>query len=578
MRFFALFLSGIVFALAVARAQPLRDERQASVSPELARQIGQLFIFGIPQSELDPVTLEHLKANMPGAFILFRRNLVSNKQTAQLINQIQDLSLKTLGTRAFVAVDQEGGSVFRLPFYPSMPSPWAVGQTGQPELGKKLGFEVGKALQRLGFNMNLAPVLDVGTNSGPSFLGSRAFSSIELQVAAMGIAFSEGLLKANVIPVAKHFPGMGNVVNDPHVSVVRRSTAKAELMGTDLMPFRDFSRLAPTGIMLSHLVYPELDPSLQPATYSKPIVSDVLLGEMGYKGLVITDDMMMEGSSVTKDFQEHVVRAFEAGCDIIMVSWSRLRQRSAIQGIANAIRSGRLKREDVQKRIDKVVAIKKQMAPYEKGDHTDDQKLLIAGVKQYQSVIDEIFEANFKKQVLENQSLDRSLIGLRKYYLMPHQARYLVPLTNGSAIAKRFSVLPNNPTTWKNYLSDGAILYFVRNSSDAKEAQNISEEIWSHTLVVNQLKPVFTNKKIQNEIQILMYHTNLWSRLTEWLGRSEIQISGGSSNLTVRAQLATSSSQVAQDPNLRRSGTRSTSGLPEVSLPATNPANPELDQ
>lgn len=536
----------------------LRVETFAADKSDLSSRVGQLFIFGIAKPELDSTILDHLKKTRPGGYILFRRNMLSNQQTATLINQLQDLSQENHGLSAFIAIDQEGGGVFRLPFYPAMPSPWAVGQAGNPQLAQRLGWQVGKALRQLGFNMNLAPVLDLGSETKPTFLGTRSFSANETTVANIGTAFAHGLQQARVIPVAKHFPGMGSIINDPHQSLVRRSSSLEE-MQADLHPFREFSKLLPSGIMLSHLVYPKMDSKNEPATYSSDIVKHLLLGELGYKGLIITDDMMMEGALATHDFKENVVRAFEAGADLIMVSWSRQRQRLALQAILSAVRSGRLSREEVLARIDKIAKIKKTLPPLTPMSFQND-RLLASGIGGYLATTDEIFQENWRKQLILNIGRSHDLFEADQYFLLPSQAKYANLLNEYLPIDRKIKVLNDISSPWPQKLADsGTLLFFVRSKEDVVTARSLPDEVWQKTLVINQLKPHFISKSLPHEIQMFLFNRQLYPRVAQLINGA-----GGDRSQLAAAQFPTGSSPIRRRPKTRsQDELRKFSGVPD---------------
>lgn len=499
--------------LVLFQAEGLADSPARKIPP-LDKRIGQLFLYGIPSSRLDPKTLAHLKRHPPSGYVLFRRNLVSNKQTAELTHALQKLSLSQTGSIAFIAIDQEGGAVYRLPFDPPMPSPLALGQSGNPDLVEKLGHQVGKALRYLGFNMNLAPVLDLGASREYSFLGTRTFASEPDAVASAGTAFGRGLLAEKVIPVAKHFPGLGSITNDPHVSLVRRSVPKDQIISKDLVPFRNFAALSPSGIMLSHLIYPGLDPSLKPATYSRSIVNDLLLQEMDFKGLVLTDDLMMEGSKSSRDFRERVIQAFQAGADLIMISWSRTKQRQGARALLEAIEKGILSREDVLARIEKVERIKSELGPYRPAVAYDHRQLLVYGMKNYKKCVDQIFHENFKAQAEKIAELDLSHV--EKFYLLHRQRRFGRRLQRQKVKGRKVLILPkNHHLTGENL--EGTLLVFVRTSADARYALGLPTEVQQKTLVINQWRPFRGPKTAFHEFQIFMDHKDFYRAFGDWL-------------------------------------------------------------
>lgn len=528
----------------------------------LPAQIGQLFMFGIATPELDTTIVDHLRRTRPGGYILFRRNMLTNQQTARLISELQKLSFQNGSGPAFIALDQEGGGVYRLPLAPLMPSPWAVGQSGRTDLARKLGREVAVALHRLGFNMNLAPVLDLGSDEKQTFLATRTYGTDQESVANLGTAFAEGLLQGKLIPVAKHFPGMGPVINDPHQSVVRRTSSQEQLK-LELQPFEKFAKLSPTGMMLSHLVYPHIDVNESPATYSKSIVQDLLLKKLEYKGLIVTDDMMMEGSVATKDFQENVVRAFEAGAHVIMVSWSRKRQRAAVKAIHQALLSGRISADDLMSRLEQIKRIKEKLPPAATPPILSKIRLLGETSKDYREAVNEIFVENLLRQTFRLQLAMERLPSAGDFYLLAGQAKYANLLNEYLPLSEKIRVLPEK--NWRRFLQErGRLLVFVRSPQDAALLKAIPEHLLEKTLVINQWKPHFAGKDLTHEVQIFMSHSQIYRRIAEWVSGVE----------SVQSQHAIDQFRVGSAAIRNHPGSQSKDELRGFLIPPVLPSHP----
>lgn len=486
----------------------LSPDAKGNSSPlDLPTKVGQFFIFGIPDTGpvLSLATQRHLNETRPGSFIIFKRNIQTNDQIKLLIQNIQSTSKTLSGSQAFIALDQEGGSVSRVQMTPQMPSPWTVAQTKDPGLARSFGWSVGKNLSDLGFNMNLAPVLDVGEKNSYSFLGSRAFSSDVDLVSNIGVAFAEGLLAANVLPVAKHFPGLGPVINDPHKVLVRRSIAKEELWRRDLVPFINFSRLPDSAIMISHFVYPKLDSQNIPATFSKPIISGLLRGSLGYQGLVMTDDLMMDGAQ-TKNFKQGVVQAFNAGADLIMVSWSRHRQKLAVTALTEAVRSGKIPMQEFESRLQRVLRIKNSLSK-----ETLPSPLMASG--DYKSLVRRITEIN-----LDQQLKTIKMAQARRYCLMPEQQHLGLSFFTGLQRAAPLSLASPGAEQFDEFCDEnGMLMLFVRTKKDFEIAKNFPAEIRKRTLLVNQVRPSLLKQKYPMEIQIFSHNDDLPMMISERL-------------------------------------------------------------
>lgn len=366
---FSLFLCFQLFPhLSTAQesaAEPTEIEQKIA-SLSLEKKVGQLFIIGFPQTSVDERLSQHLITYHFNAFLLFKRNIASLSQLENLNQSLYSLGARSGLPLPIVAVDQEGGFVSRIPIQPMVPSALSIGLTKSTLVAEKLGEEVGKILLKLGFNMNLAPVLDISSPNEKSFIGIRSFGGDPQLVADLGTAYSKGLQKSLVVPTAKHFPGLGSIKEDPHEITISRKDSFKELAGQDLVPFQSYSSLGRyTAIMLSHMSYPHLDESNEPASFSKKIISTWLRKELGYDGLVITDDLHMKASSEKIPLTEGAIRALEAGADMIMLSWSFREQANTYQKVLSAYKTGRLSMADLDEKLKRILSVKAQFKPFQ---------------------------------------------------------------------------------------------------------------------------------------------------------------------------------------------------------------------
>lgn len=329
----------------------------------LEQKVGQLFIVGFPQTRLDQKLSQHIQKNKFGSFLLFKRNLIHPKQILELNQSLSLLSQQTTGLIPVLAIDQEGGFVNRLPLRPPTPHAVSIGISNSPELSSSYGNEIGKILSALGFNMNLAPVLDLAHYRKKSFIGVRSFGADPQQVSALGSAYSSGLIKNFVVPTAKHFPGLGDSAQDPHLtSVIRQDSAKV-LLERDLLPFKTFSQLeGEKAIMLSHMIYTHLDSQNTPASFSSEIIQRWLRQELAFDGVVITDDLHMKASTLSHTVSEGAIKALEAGVDMIMLSWSFSEQEKTVADVLQAYKEGRLSVSELDKKLLRILKMKNFMA------------------------------------------------------------------------------------------------------------------------------------------------------------------------------------------------------------------------
>ncbi|WP_413576381.1 glycoside hydrolase family 3 protein [Bdellovibrio sp. HCB290] len=325
----------------------------------LNEKVGQLFIVGFPYTKSNKELERFIQDYKPGSFLLFKRNIQSLEQVKKLNEELYKLSYKSSKLPPLIAIDQEGGAVSRLPIQPSPPNALAIGQTQSKELSEEMGYQTGLFLREVGFNMNLAPVLDVADPYSTSFIGVRSFGSDPTLVKEIGTAYAKGLLRSKVIPTAKHFPGTGDIKADPHNVVVNNASSESTMKAKDLVPFEGYSSLGVNvAVMLSHSIYPALDPNREPASFSSKISTELLRNGLKYKGLVITDDLLMKGSKDVLRPDQAALKALIAGADIVMMTWSVMDQERAIKTVRSAIEDGRLSIDLVNQKLHRILVTK----------------------------------------------------------------------------------------------------------------------------------------------------------------------------------------------------------------------------
>lgn len=254
----------------------------------------------------------------PFGFILFRRNISEANQLFDLVSELKELGG---GEATPVFVDQEGGRVQRLrpPLAPSYPPARTIGRVFErdEEMGLRAAFLQGRLLGadllRYGINANCLPCLDVPVEGAHSVIGDRAYSVEPQIVIALGRAAAEGSMAAGVLPVMKHLPGHGRGNADSHEELPVVDVSPDELREHDFEPFVALRHLP--AAMTAHLLFTHLDP-LRPATLSPTIVGDIIRGEIGFDGLLLTDDLSMK--ALKGDFTDRANRAIDAGCDIVL--------------------------------------------------------------------------------------------------------------------------------------------------------------------------------------------------------------------------------------------------------------------
>jgi beta-N-acetylhexosaminidase len=370
----------------------------------LEQKVGQLFIIGFPQQRVDAQLETFIKKYKISSFILFKRNILNLAQVAQMNARLQKVAMVSFPATPLIAVDQEGGQVARVPTRPPIPTAMSVGQTDDPKLAHALGQETAKIIRILGFNMNLAPVLDVASPESESFIGLRSFGSDAVRVGQIGAAVSQGLLDEAVIPTAKHFPGVGSVTEDPHKKRVEYNASSEEIFSKDIRPFEDFAKLGPhTAMMMSHFSYPTLDATKLPATLSPHIIKDILRGQLAYQGLVITDDIQMKGLSQVSSPYEAALTALKAGADLIMMTWSFSEQAKAIERVRKAVASGELSVAELNEKVSRILEVKEYLrTSTPKLTGVDNPKIMALSTKRLREIESRILDFNIRVALRRN--------------------------------------------------------------------------------------------------------------------------------------------------------------------------------
>jgi len=230
---------------------------------------------------------------------------------------MQTAALARNGIPLFTATDQEGGWVRHVRGNTAItPGNMAIGAGGLPQDAYLSGYHIGKELNALGINMNFAPTVDLYTNPEAMVIGPRAFSDDPVQAGILGAAFARGLSATGVLATAKHFPGHGNADGDSHGVLPVLNETLEELRELELVPFRMMIAEGVPAIMSAHLAFPSVEPSGAPASLSSRFQRDILRGELGFEGIIITDDLYMGGATV---YQARTKQSFAELC--LAASW-----------------------------------------------------------------------------------------------------------------------------------------------------------------------------------------------------------------------------------------------------------------
>ncbi|MBX3518512.1 MAG: beta-N-acetylhexosaminidase [Xanthobacteraceae bacterium] len=275
--------------------------------------IVRAFISGCASTKLSDEEKRFFSETCPWGLILFKRNIEKPEQVTELVRSYREIVARA---DAPVLIDQEGGRVQRLgpPHWPDFPAAEKLATASSSRESVSLGARlIAYELLRLGVNVDCVPVADLRFPGAHDVIGDRAYGSEPGKVAALARAAAEGLMAGGVLPVVKHIPGHGRALADSHLELPKVAASRGELEQTDFAPFRALNDLPLA--MTAHVIYEAIDPAL-PATISPTVVSEVIRGNIGFDGLLMTDDVSMK--ALSGGIGENTQAAFVAGCDLAL--------------------------------------------------------------------------------------------------------------------------------------------------------------------------------------------------------------------------------------------------------------------
>ena len=311
-------------------------------------------------TEAGTVTKKSLEQYPVGGMIYFASNLQNASQTCTMLQNTGEYARVNHDIPIFLAVDEEGGSVARIGRNSNfsvveIPAMRKIGDSGDSLKAYEAGDLIGSYLADLGFNLDFAPDADVLTNPSNTVIGDRAFGTDAQRVSDMMLQLADGLLDNDVIPCVKHFPGHGCTEGDTHQGLAYTEKTLEELKSCELVPFQKaVDRKLPV-IMVSHISVPSVTGDYTPASLSYYMVTELLRGEMGYNGVVITDAMGM--GAITKHYEcgEAAVLAIEAGCDMLLVTSGF---KAAYESVLAAVEDGRIPERQIDTSVERILRIK----------------------------------------------------------------------------------------------------------------------------------------------------------------------------------------------------------------------------
>lgn len=343
----------------------LLDGQLARLTTE--QKIGQLFCVSFSGAELDESVKKFFKEYYIGNVILFSKNIENAEQTAALCRGIQSEITADTGVPAFIGTDQEGGTVVRVTdgavYYPGA---MAVSAAGSAEYARKVGENMGSELKSLGINVDFAPVADVNSNPDNPVIGVRSYGDSPDTVGAMAEAFAEGMASASEICTAKHYPGHGDTDADSHYGLPMVDKSLDEIRQSELLPFKRLVTKDIPAVMAAHIIYPQID-SEYPASMSKILLTDVLRGELGFEGMVVTDGLRMGAVADGIGTPEACVAAVNAGADLLLTGsggetedLSLEPQIKCVERVREAVKNGEITKETLDSAVLRILKCKQE--------------------------------------------------------------------------------------------------------------------------------------------------------------------------------------------------------------------------
>jgi beta-N-acetylhexosaminidase len=351
-------------------------------------KIGQLFMVGFVGTSVAPEHAEFLKTYKPGGVILFSRNLESVGQIVELTNDLQQCNPKS---PLLISIDQEGGRVSRLPAgFTIFPPCEVLGRCNSAELTYAAAATIAKELRAVGINMNMAPVLDVNSNPKNPIIGDRAFGTTPDLVSELGILTVAGLQDNLVVACGKHFPGHGDTTADSHKELPVVDASRKRLDTMELVPFRRAAAAGVAAMMTAHVLYKALD-AQRPATLSPLVVTRLLRDELGYDGVVFTDDLEMHAIIDHYGMADAAVRAVQAGCDVLLICKDREREVEAFEAIERSVAAGDITMDRLEQSVARIQRLKQRyVLPYKPASISDAR--LIAGCRTHQALLQSVYQ------------------------------------------------------------------------------------------------------------------------------------------------------------------------------------------
>lgn len=351
----------------------------------IKEKIGQMMMVGIDNTYITERTKKLILDHKIGGVILYRKNFNTYQDMIKLIKDLKELN-KQNRIPLFIAIDQEGGRVNRMPKeILNLPAANKIAQKGGLKFVEEAANIIGELLKNSGFNMNFAPVLDIKRFDENQAIGDRSFSDNKDDVIKYGITTMKQLQEKNIISVIKHFPGHGATKRDSHymLPVIRKSIN--QLYKEDMKVFEEAIKQNADAILIGHLLIKQVT-GIYPASLSRKFIVRYLRKKYRYNGLIISDDLKMKSIKFLYGADLAVKKAFQAGNDIIVFRYNKNEEEKAINKIVKLAEKNKLKQYRIDRSVKRIISIKEK---YDISDYTDIKGIDLEEINNRISVIRE---------------------------------------------------------------------------------------------------------------------------------------------------------------------------------------------
>lgn len=323
----------------------------------LDEKIGQMVIAGFDGYEVNDNVRSLVRNFHIGGFILYSRNVQSTGQLLALINWLK-ITNSSNKAPIFVSVDEEGGRVSRMPAeFVNIPAMGSIGRVNDSSLAYRVGKVTAEMIRSFGFNMDFAPVLDINSNPNNPVIGDRSFGSTPEIVSRLGVQAMLGIRDGGAIPVVKHFPGHGDTAVDSHTALPAVIYDLNRLESFEFVPFKAAINNGADAVMVGHILLTQVDPA-NPSSMSKTVITDILRNQLGFQGIVITDDMTMGAITKNYDLAEAAVKSVNAGSDIILLSGGYNNEVKVLNALRNAAANGSIPMSRINGSVYRILRLK----------------------------------------------------------------------------------------------------------------------------------------------------------------------------------------------------------------------------